>query len=317
MIRTFEVGSGTGKVRADKWIASQITEISRNDIQRAFEENLVQVNGRVVSKSFKVRGGDRVEFKFPEIKQLDLMPKEIPLDILFEDEHMLALNKSTGMVVHPGAGTSEDTLIHALLHYCKGQLSGIGGVERPGIVHRLDRQTSGVMVVAKTDRAHRALSAAFAKRDLQKNYLALVAGIPDRLSGSIKEPIGRHPVHRHKMTIREDGKLAHTNWELIGSRESSVSLLRCQIHTGRTHQIRVHLSNMGFPILGDKVYGFKAERINLNSLPDRVMLHAYRLELNHPISNEPLKLSANPPPDFERLYSTWSNELEDSDNRSV
>ena len=305
MIQTFKVEAGTEKIRADKWISDQVADLSRNDVQRSFEEGLVSVNGKVVTKSYKLQAGDTIEFGQPELKALDLTPKDIPLSILYEDEHMLALHKDSGMVVHPGAGTSNDTLVHALLHHCKGQLSGIGGVERPGIVHRLDRETSGVIVVAKTDVAHRGLADAFAKRDLYKEYLALVADVPDRLSGSIKQAIGRNPKHRHKMSVRDDGKAAHTDWELLGNAPGPISLIRCQIHSGRTHQIRVHLSEMGFPLLGDEIYGYRANRVKLVKQPQRVMLHAYRLKLKHPITSEPMDWTADPPVDFQEQFPDW------------
>ncbi|MCZ6675290.1 MAG: RluA family pseudouridine synthase [Verrucomicrobia bacterium] len=313
MIQTFEVEAGSEKVRADKWISGKIQDVSRSLIQKSFKEGLVKMNGKVISKSVKLSAGDVIEFQFPEVKPLDLTPKDIPLKILFEDEHMLALDKPSGLVVHPGAGTDESTLVHALLHYCKGQLSGIGGVERPGIVHRLDRETTGVMVVAKTDIAHRILAEAFAERKTQKEYLTLVAGVPDRLSGSILKPIGRNPNHRHKMTVRDDGKPAHTDWEFLGDRPGPISLLRCIIHSGRTHQIRVHLSDMGFPLLGDEVYGYRPNRVELEHHPDRTMLHAYRLRLKHPVTGEMLDLLTPPPVDFEEQFPDWSEQIQKND----
>lgn len=316
MIKTFEVEVGAVKIRADKWISHKLQEISRVLIQKSFEEGLVRVNGKVATKSIKLSNGDVVEFQLPEIKPLDLSPHAIELHILFEDEHMLALDKESGMVVHPGAGTVEPTLVHALLHHCRGSLSGIGGVERPGIVHRLDRETSGVMVVAKTDAAHRALTHAFANRALTKQYLALVAGIPDRLSASIIKPIGRHSNHRHKMTIREDGRPAHTDWEFLGEVKGPVSLLRCQIHTGRTHQIRVHLSDMGYPILGDEIYGYRSNRIDIEHPPARTMLHAYRLVLNHPVTNKTLELIAPPPADFHEQFPNWESCINNKNRES-
>jgi 23S rRNA pseudouridine1911/1915/1917 synthase len=189
-------------------------------------------------------------------------------------------------------------------------------MERQGIVHRLDRGTSGVIVAAKTDEAHAALVEAFSQRTPIKEYLALVAGVPDRLSGTIKKPIGRNPSHRHKMAVRDEGKPAHTEWELMGQKEGPVSLLLCQIHTGRTHQIRVHLADMGFPILGDEVYGFRANRVQLICSVERVMLHAYRLELLHPISKEPLEIIANPPGDFINHFPSWESSLQNNNSDS-
>ncbi|MDA0347155.1 MAG: RluA family pseudouridine synthase [Verrucomicrobia bacterium] len=309
MIQTIEVESGTGKIRADKWISGKMPDLSRMLIQKAFEEGLVKLNNQVISKSAKLKGGDVVSFQLPDIKPLDLTPQDIPLTIIYEDEHMLALDKPSGMIVHPGAGTGQDTLVHALLHHCRGGLSGIGGVERPGIVHRLDRETSGIMVVAKSDLAHRGLTYAFANRKLSKEYLALVLGVPDRLSGSIELPIGRNQNHRHKMTIREDGKPAHTDWEFLGEAPGPISLLRCQLHSGRTHQIRVHLSELGFPILADEIYGYRPSRAELQILPERTMLHAYRLKLNHPITKKALELIAVPPADFQQQFPGWEQSL--------
>lgn len=305
MTQTFQLEADADRVRADKWISLKLIDFSRTRIQQSFKEGLVKVNGKVVTKSAKLEGGDVVQIDLPEITPLDLTPWETPLQILFEDEHLLALDKASGLVVHPGAGTTNQTLVHALLHHCQGQLSRIGGVERPGIVHRLDRETSGVMVVAKTDEAHKVLTKAFSGRTLKKEYLALVSGVPDRLSGTIEKPIGRHPRHRHKMTVREDGKPARTDWELLGREKGPLALLRCQIHTGRTHQIRVHLADMGFPILGDEVYGYRANRVNLIQPPGRTLLHAYHLKLKHPISNETLDLIAKPSGDFRAFFPGW------------
>ena len=313
MIHSFVVGADTEKVRADKWISQQLKGTSRSLIQKAFEEGLVKVNGQTVSKSVKIAEGDEVQFQLPEEKTLDFTPVDIPLSILYEDEHLLALDKPAGLIVHPGAGTEEPTLVHALLYHRKGQLSRICGLERQGIVHRLDRGTSGVMVVAKTDEAHEALVEAFAKRTLIKQYLVLVAGVPDRLSGTIQKRIGRNPSHRHKMAVRDEGKSAHTDWELIGQKEGPVSLILCQIHTGRTHQIRVHLADLGFPVLGDEVYGYRANRVDLVCQPERTMLHAYRLTLKHPISGKRLEFTAEPPEDFQIHYPGWSVCLEEMD----
>ncbi len=287
--------------RADKYLAGVFPELSRAAIQRAFDAGLVVRDGVAIPRNAKVVKGEVLEFSMPEVRPSEISAVEIPLDVLFEDEHLLAVNKPSGMVVHPGAGTTEDTLVHALLAHCRGQLSGIGGVERPGIVHRLDRETSGLILVAKTDEAHRGLAALFAERDLEKEYVALVAGVPGLLSGSVKKLIGRHPTHRHKMAVVEEesrGRFAHTDWEVMERYGEFYSLLRCQIHTGRTHQIRVHLSSLRLPILGDTTYGFRADE-RLAVPPGRVMLHAYRLNLEHPVTGEALELKALPPPDFQ------------------
>ncbi len=302
MAETWQVEGGVEKIRADKWISRKLPQFSRTHIQKAFRKGLVKVNGGRVAKSAKLKEGDVVEFPEFEIERRDLSPVDLPLHVLFQDEHLLALNKASGMVVHPGAGNHDRTLVHALLFHCPGRLSALGGADRPGIVHRLDRDTSGVMVVAKSDAAHRGLSAAFAARTVGKTYLALVAGVPERLSGTLRKPMGRHPVHRHRMAIRQDGRNARTDWEFVGSIRDRISLLRCDIHTGRTHQIRLHLSDMGHPILGDKVYGYRGLGGDLPVEPARVMLHAWRLELQHPLTKKNLLFVANPPTDFRNLY---------------
>lgn len=289
-----------GRERADKYLARMLPELSRAGIQRAFEAGHVRRDGISLTKNTKVENGEILEFSQPEVTPTELVPVSIALEILFEDEHLLAVNKESGMVVHPGAGTGGDTLVHALLGHCAGELSGIGGVERPGIVHRLDRETSGVILVAKTDQAHRGLAELFAERNLEKEYLALVSGVPELLSGIVQKPIGRHPKHRHKMAVVEDetkGRSARTDWEVVERYEKAYSLLRCRIHTGRTHQIRVHLSSLRLPLMGDAVYGYRADP-RLQVEPARTMLHAARLKFRHPVTEKELDLIAPVPPDF-------------------
>jgi 23S rRNA pseudouridine1911/1915/1917 synthase len=269
-------------------------------LQRAFDAGLVRRANIVLSRDTAVAGGDRLEFSLPAVAAADLKPADIPLDVLFEDRHLLAVNKASGMIVHPGAATGDDTLVHALLSHCAGSLSGIGGVERPGIVHRLDKETTGVIVVAKNDQAHRALADQFATRTLTKEYVALVAGVPQLLSGTIDRAIGRHPVHRHRMTIGEGGKPARTDWERVEVFGDIAALLRCRIFTGRTHQIRVHLKSLGHPILGDALYGWKPDP-RLKEQPARVMLHAEHLVLAHPSTGKELDLRAPLPADFTKL----------------
>ena len=238
-----------------------------------------------------------IEFTLPNVVASELRAVDIPLDVLFEDKHLLAVNKPAGMIVHPGAATGEDTLVHALLAHCAGSLSGIGGVERPGIVHRLDKDTTGVIVVAKNDAAHRALSDQFATRATKKEYLALVAGVPPLLSGTIDRAIARHPIHRHRMTVGEGGKPARTEWERVEAFGDVAALMRCRIHTGRTHQIRVHLKSLGHVILGDRTYGWKPDP-RFAHQPARVMLHAEHLVLAHPKTGRELDLRAPLPEDF-------------------
>lgn len=303
---TYIVPDGTRRERADKILAAAFPEHSRAAFQRAISEGRVTRDGEVLAKSDDVRAGDELQFSFADARPAEIKPVAIPLDVLFEDEHMLAVNKAAGMVVHPGAGTGEDTLVHALLHHCAGSLSGIGGVERPGIVHRLDRETSGVILVAKSDAAHRGLAEQFANRELHKRYLALVEGKATLLSGSIRTPIGRNPQHRHKMAVvaeEDGGRAAHTDWaqaEVFGG--GLVSLMRCTIHTGRTHQIRVHLKSIGHVLLGDVVYGWKPHPL-YPIQPARVMLHAEHIEVAHPVTGKPLAVTAPPPADFNELMA--------------
>ena len=233
---------------------------------------------------------------------------EIPLGILFEDDDIVVVNKPVGMITHPGSGTGDDTLVHALLHHTNGKLSSVGAPDRPGIVHRLDKETSGIIVVAKTDLAHHKLAAAFSDRETYKRYTALVSGVPKLASGSIKEPIGRHPTHRTRMSVQANGRVAHTDWvlkERFGDRAAVVS---CVIHTGRTHQIRVHMQHLKHPLLGDTTYGFHANRLKGIKVP-RVMLHSTELHVQHPVSGEPMEFVAPLPEDFEQLVRELESRL--------
>ncbi len=293
----FTVPETIRRERADKVLAAHFPAHSRAALQRAFDAGLVSVGGKPVERKHAVSAGEVIEFSLPETKPAELRAVEIPLEVLYEDEHLLAINKAAGMVVHPGAGTGEDTLVHALLAHCRGSLSGIGGVERPGIVHRLDRGTSGVILVAKSDAAHRALAAAFARRDVVKEYLALVAGVPKQSAGKIEKAIARHPTQRHRMkAVAAGGRAARTDWTVLESWAPHAALVRCRIYTGRTHQIRVHLSSIGHPLLGDPVYGFRETSVP-TEVP-RVMLHAEHVVIAHPITGRPLELRAALPAEF-------------------
>lgn len=303
---THIVPPGIQRARADKVLARAFPQHSRVALQRAFDAGLVASGGMAIKRNQAVSAGDEIVFRLPETRSTELRPVDIPLDILYEDKHLLALNKPAGMVVHPGAATGEDTLVHALLAHCAGELSGIGGVERPGIVHRLDRETSGAMLVAKHDEAHRGLSEQFAARTLQKEYLALVSGRPELLSGVIDRPIGRHQQHRHKMAIIEEergGRSARTDWEVVEGFGNLATLVRCTIHSGRTHQIRVHLKSLGHVLLGDTIYGWKPDP-RLSAQPGRVMLHAEHLVITHPMTGKELDLRAPLPADFSSMLTS-------------
>jgi len=299
----YTVPDGVRQLRADKALSLSHPDHSRVAFRRAFDAGLVTLRGKVIVPDTPVVGGDTLEFSFPDLKPAELKAVDIPLDVIFEDKHLLAINKTSGMIVHPGAGTGEDTLVHALLAHCKGGLSGIGGVERPGIVHRLDRETSGIILVAKTDKAHRGLAEQFSERALQKEYLALVTGATALMSGSIKKAIGRNKQHRHKMAAVEaehGGRDAHTDWEVVERFGQVATLVRCTIHTGRTHQIRVHMKSLGHIVLGDDVYGWKPDP-RLAKQPERVMLHAEHLIFEHPVTHKTIDLRAALPPDMKAM----------------
>ena len=308
---SYTVPEGVSRARADKVLAGAFPEHSRVAFQRSLDAGLVTRGGKALDRSAEVNEGEVIIFSFPEVVAAKIKAVDIPLDVIFEDKHLLVINKAAGMVVHPGAGTGDDTLVHALLSHCEGSLSGIGGVERPGIVHRLDRETSGVMVVAKTDAAHRGLAEQFAARTSHKEYLALVDGVPQLMSGSIRRPIGRNPTQRHKMAIVEGpgGRDAHTDWERVEVFGGDLaSFIRCTIHTGRTHQIRVHIKSLGHILMGDVVYGWK-DSPRLPMQPTRVMLHAEHLVITHPITGKMLDLRAPLPKDFEKLLKALRKEV--------
>lgn len=288
----FIVSPPEARVRLDRFVASKRPELSRTRVQRLIRDGFIQLNGSVARPSQIVRTGNCVSLSEPAPRQLQLEAEEIALAILFEDEDLIVLNKPAGMSVHPGAGRNSGTLVNALLAHC-ADLSGIGGTQRPGIVHRLDRQTSGCLAVAKNDIAHLQLSKQFAARTVEKIYLALVAGKLRRNSGTIDAPIARHRIHRQRMAIASDGgREARTDFRVIRSGPEA-TLLECRLHSGRTHQIRVHLQHLGHPILGDKVYAGR----RAGSFP-RQMLHALKLSFDHPRTGQRLSLEASLPEDF-------------------
>jgi len=294
----FTVPEGSKPERADKLFAAKFEDISRVRLQRAFDAGQVTFDGVVVNKRFKISRAGLLRAVLDE-PQFDAPPKpvDLPLTIVYEDESIILINKAPGMITHPGNGTGENTLVHVLLHHCKGQLSSVGAPDRPGIVHRLDKETSGLIVAAKTDKAHHKLAAAFSARETHKRYTALVLGKPKRPSGTCLEPIGRHPVVRTRMSVQKNGREAHTDWEIEESFEKQASLISCVIHTGRTHQIRVHMSHLGHPLLGDTTYGFKANRLKGVSVP-RIMLHSSELRVDHPESGKEMCFEAALPDDF-------------------
>ena len=277
-------------MRLDRFLAGFCPDFSRVRLQGFIRDGHATVNRSPSKPSFPLRAGDTVELEVPvETAPSPLAAQEMALGILFEDEHLLVLDKPAGLVVHPGAGNREGTLANGLLHHCAG-IEIVGGIERPGIVHRLDKETSGCLVVAKTESAHRQLADQFASRDVEKTYLALVDGTPRMPHGSIEAAIGRHPVHRQKMAVVERGRDALTHYRVLEAREGK-ALMQCQPKTGRTHQIRVHLKHLGHPVAGDPAYG---RRGNL----ERHMLHAWKLTFTHPATGKRVSFTAPLPADF-------------------
>ena len=304
MILTLEVGPADSGQRLDRFIASAGRVPSRSKAKQLVKKGLVQVQGTAHPvPSTRVAQGQTITVIIPPPVPLEIVPEQVPFEILHEDSHLLVIDKPPGVVVHPGAGHFEGTLVHGLLHHCK-DLSGIGGALRPGIVHRLDKDTSGVMLVAKDDRTHRGLAEQFRRGDVKKEYLALVRGVPARARGRIELSIGRHRVHRKKMAAQPDGtgRKALSTYEVLES-FGTASLVKVAICTGRTHQIRVHMSAIGHPLLGDRLYGGPTRvRIRTGNRPiPRQMLHARRISFIHPRSKKEMVCRASVPEDMESL----------------
>jgi 23S rRNA pseudouridine1911/1915/1917 synthase len=281
-------------------LATQLPDISRSRIQKLIENGHVQLNHQVCnSKKTKVATGDYLSVTIPELQKLDLTPENIPLDILYEDEHLIIVNKPVGMVVHPAPGHYTGTLVHALLHHCD-TLAGIGGVERPGIVHRIDKDTTGAIVVAKSDRAHQHLQGQIKAKTARREYWGIIYGSFPEHSGTIDIPIGRHQSDRQKMTmtpVEHGGRAAVTHWQTL-ERIGNYSLMQFLLETGRTHQIRVHCAHYGHPLVGDSTYGSnRSLKVNLTGQA----LHARQLSLIHPITGELITAIAPLPEEFTKL----------------
>ena len=288
--------------RLDIFLREKFPAVSRGAMQRLIEQGHIRVNGKTVKPTHAPRAGEEIEIHFPEPKSAEARPEDIPLDILFEDKSLLVVNKPAGLVVHPAAGHEEHTLVNALLHHCAGSLSGIGGVARPGIVHRLDKETSGCLVVAKNDETHLALSGQFSGRVVEKIYHAIVCGEMPRDSGEIHAAIARHPTHRKRMAVHDAGagRAAHTSWRVV-ERLHHATYVEVQIHTGRTHQIRVHFQHLGYPVAGDETYGAKQNKKlkeQTHYAAPRVLLHAKELSFVHPRTEKTVRFSAPLPKDF-------------------
>ncbi len=286
--------------RLDQFLAAQLPELSRARIQALIKAGEVTVNGKTTKAKTPVELGMRIEVNIPEPEPAEALPQDIPISVLYEDRDVIVIDKESGMVVHPAAGNPDGTLVNAVLFHC-GDLSGIGGVERPGIVHRLDKDTSGCIVVAKNDNAHLSLTTQFAERDTSKIYLAVVQGCPKEPEGTIFTNIGRHPVNRLKMAVVNpgSGKPAITDYKVLKHDiATNSSLVMCTLHTGRTHQIRVHMLHLGHPLIGDPIYAHPQKQ---KARPGRLMLHAWRLAFNHPADGRRVALQSPIPPE----YTPW------------
>ena len=282
--------------RLDAFLASSLDGLTRSQATRLIESGEVAVNGRAVSKSYKLAGGEDIAVTLPEPEPVEAVPQDIPLDVVYEDADVIVVNKPSGMVVHPAPGHPDGTLVNALLYHCAGTLSGIGGALRPGIVHRIDRDTSGLIIAAKNDAAHQYLSAQLADHTLARTYECIVVGSLREDRGTVDAPIARHPTGRKRMAVVAGGREAVTHWEVI-ARYPGYTHVRCRLETGRTHQIRVHMAYIGHPILGDTVYGAKKEVPGLTGQ----CLHAVGLRFLHPRTHEVVELSCPLPEEFTRM----------------
>ena len=315
----FEVQVDDAGTRLDQFIAAR-ADLTRSAAARLIEEGAVTVNSKAVAKNYKIAKGDVVEITLPEPEAAEAIPENIPLDIVYEDEDIIVINKPVGMVVHPAAGNPTGTLVNALLYHCGASLSGVGGVIRPGIVHRIDKDTSGLLVVAKNDEAHLFLSEQLKGHHISRIYTAIAVGNFREESGTVNAPIGRHPIDRKKMAVIHNSDLrsreAVTHWSVIARGEAdgnSFTLLRCQLETGRTHQIRVHMASVGHPLLGDAVYGGANTRFESRHRASIVgqCLHAGELHLTHPRTGEEMQFFAPMPANMQHVVDIlFKNEEE-------
>ena len=293
----FEITEELEEERIDKCLAALIDSLSRSFLQKMIKDGAVRVNGGPVKGSCRVKAGDLVEFELPESRMPDIEPENIPLDILYEDEDVIVVNKPKGMVVHPAAGHYSGTLVNALLYHCAGGLSGINGVMRPGIVHRIDRDTTGSVIACKNDRAHNCIARQLKEHSVRRRYHAICHGVVKEEEGIVDRPIGRHPADRKKMAVNErNGKRAVTHYRVL-KRFSGYTYLECELETGRTHQIRVHMASIGHPLLGDEVYSNRKSPFHLEGQT----LHAKILGFLHPSTGVYVETDAPLPEYFRRL----------------
>lgn len=301
MTRELTAATEHAGVRLDAFLSAD-GALTRSQAARLIAEGRVRVNGKPASKSARLSGGETVTVDVPQLRETALPPQDIPLDVVYEDDDVIVVNKPTGLVVHPAPGHPDGTLVNALLHHCGDSLSGIGGEKRPGIVHRIDRDTSGLIIAAKNDAAHLALSAQLKDHSLSRTYECLVTGNMKQDSGTVDAPIGRSSADRKKMAVVPTGRRAVTHWEVV-ARYPGVTHLRCRLETGRTHQIRVHMAHIGHPILGDTVYGAKKPVPGLTGQ----CLHAAGLRFVHPRTGEPVELHCPLPPEFTAMLQKLQN----------
>lgn len=290
-------------MRLDAYISSKKTNLSRTNIQRLIEEGNVLVNGQKKKISYKVQIGDNIEINIPEAKETSIKAENIPVEVVYEDDDIIVVNKPKGMVVHPANGNPDGTLVNAIMAMCKGSLSGIGGEIRPGIVHRLDKDTSGLLIVAKNDLAHINMSNQIKDRKVKKIYIALVKGNINENEATINMPIGRSTKDRKKMAVRKDGKEAITHFKVL-KRYKNYTLLEVKIDTGRTHQIRVHMAEIGHPVVGDMVYSKGKNEFGVEGQ----MLHSKSLDFKHPITGKEMHLEARLPEYFEKVLEKLDRE---------
>ena len=301
MTRELTAATEHAGVRLDAFLSAD-GALTRSQAARLIAEGRVRVNGKPAVKSARLSGGETVTVDVPQLRETALPPQDIPLDVVYEDDDVIVVNKPTGLVVHPAPGHPDGTLVNALLHHCGDSLSGIGGEKRPGIVHRIDRDTSGLIIAAKNDAAHLALSAQLKDHSLSRTYECLVTGNMKQDSGTVDAPIGRSSADRKKMAVVPTGRRAITHWEVV-ARYPGVTHLRCRLETGRTHQIRVHMAYIGHPILGDTVYGAKKPVPGLTGQ----CLHATGLRFIHPRTGEPVELHCPLPPEFTAMLQKLQN----------
>ena len=301
MTRELTAATEHAGVRLDAFLSAD-GALTRSQAARLIAEGRVRINGKPAAKSARLSGGETVTVDVPQLRETALPPQDIPLDVVYEDDDVIVVNKPTGLVVHPAPGHPDGTLVNALLHHCGDSLSGIGGEKRPGIVHRIDRDTSGLIIAAKNDAAHLALSAQLKDHSLSRTYECLVTGNMKQDSGTVDAPIGRSSADRKKMAVVPTGRRAVTHWEVV-ARYPGVTHLRCRLETGRTHQIRVHMAYIGHPILGDTVYGAKKPVPGLTGQ----CLHAAGLRFVHPRTGEPVELHCPLPPEFTAMLQKLQN----------